>query len=96
MPAYNEYRSYMIGHYNGTTTAHKPLNGGFLVSCHTHCEAQTTGYWSQVTVNGVLMRDAVAAWWADVAAGSATGNHWNVDCQYNANGSPHACNPTCA
>jgi hypothetical protein len=91
--AYQNWRSEFGTKMNGTTTAAAAGNGGFLVSCHTHCEAQSDQGWAEFTVNGVLMRDAVAAWLAaDPAAPSSDNFHW--DCEYNTD-APRTCNPTC-
>jgi hypothetical protein len=78
---------------NGTATAGAPGNGGFIVSCHTHCEAQSDGAWTGFQIGGVTMRDAVAAWMdADPSAPAADNTHY--DCTYNS-ASPHNCNPSC-
>ncbi len=68
-----------------------------MTSCHTHCEAQNDGPWMNFAINGVSMRDAVAAWMtSNAASGGVTpsAENWHFDCTYNAN-APVQCNPTC-
>jgi len=66
----------------------KKVDGLFLVSCHTHCEAHTDNDWMRFQINGVTMPMAVQNWWL------RGDNSHNVDCEYNFD-SPHRCNPTC-
>jgi len=71
-----------------------PGNGGFLDSCHTHVEAGGSLF-SSVTIGGVTMQQAFAAWLADNIAHGGTAPaapHWHKDCEY---GGPAMCNPTC-
>ena len=70
-----------------------PANGGFVVSCHTHCEAQNDGPWTTFAINGVVMRDAVAAWMEATAPASPL---WYTDCAYKGGSAANRqCNPTC-
>ena len=79
-------------------TGNLPGNGGFITSCHAHCEGNTDSYWATVEVGGVVMRDAVAAWMASDAAAAPA---WSVDCHLNVRLPPNPpldarlCNPTC-
>lgn len=92
MTQYNAFRALFITDMNGTTTAGTPGNGGFLVSCHTHCEAQSSA-WQSFEIGGVSISAAVATWMAATSPQPAADNfHW--DCEYNVN-APHQCNPTC-
>jgi hypothetical protein len=78
--------------------ANLPGNGGFITSCHAHCEGNTDSYWMQTLVGGVAMRDAVAAWMASTADAPPA---WSVDCHLNVHLPPspapdaRLCNPTC-
>lgn len=93
MPAYNTYRAAFINDMNATVTAQLMGNGGFLVSCHTHCEAQSSA-WNTFAIGGVTMQQAVTAWMnSGGEEPAAEFFHW--DCQYNVATSPHNCNPTC-
>lgn len=93
MGPYNEYRASFIDDMNVTATAQAAGNGGFIVSCHTHCEAQSSG-WTQFKIGGVSIMEAVGAWIASGSNAPAAEN-WHWDCQYHADSSPHNCNPTC-
>ena len=64
------------------------------MQCHTHCEGQDDPYWLKFTVNGVTMKDAVTGWLMSSGADPAE-KHTYVDCAYNVDSAPHACNPTC-
>jgi len=90
----NSFRTEFGNFMNGSSTSSNPGNGGFIVSCHTHCEAQNDGPWTQFTINGKVMRDAVSDWMdADPSAPAINNFYW--DCQYNADSTPRNCNPTC-
>ena len=39
-----------------------PGNGAFIVSCHTHCEAQTDSDWNKFRIGGLSMQQAVSKW----------------------------------
>ena len=73
-------------------------NGGFITSCHAHCEANTDSYWMGVQVDGVVMRDAVAAWMASPPTAPPA---WHTDCHLNVHvpanppSDARLCNPTC-
>ena len=62
----NNYYLQFIAKMNNTATAMLAQNGAFISSCETHCEALGGG-WASFVVDGVSMRDAVAAWMADPA-----------------------------
>lgn len=94
MGPYNAFRSLFIQDYNTTTTGQAAGNGGFFTSCHTHCEAQSDSGWTGFKIGGVAMRDAVAAWIASDPSTPAAANTY-YDCQYDANGTPRNCNPSC-
>ena len=77
-----------------TATAQSPTNGGFVVSCHTHCEAQSDGPWTTFAIGGVVMRDAVAQWMNAAEAPAAP--MWHTDCAYKGgNITNRQCNPSC-
>ena len=93
------------GHPLALTPPRSPLpsrsangNGGFLTSCHTHCEAQGSDF-TKFAIDGVTMGDAVRAWLASnaAAAGGAAPSapNWHSDCAYDPATSSHQCNPTC-
>jgi hypothetical protein len=92
---YNPYRTSFIVAMNGTATAANPINGGFLTSCHTHCEAQS-GDFAQFSINGVLMWQAVDTW-LNATGTQPAGSNFYWDCAYNATASKGAynCNPSC-
>lgn len=93
-PRLNQWGKRFLNDLQSTGTALSPTNGGFVVSCHTHCEAQNDGPWTTFAIAGVVMRDAVAAWMN--AASNPTTPLWHTDCAY-AGGSVsnRQCNPTC-
>jgi len=73
-----------------------PGSGGFLTSCHTHCEAQGSDL-NVFSVNGLTMGAAARAW---IAANTATPGTlappmWTIDCELPVATTPHRCNPTC-
>ena len=75
-------------------TLSKPGNGAFIHSCHTHCEAQTSAFWT-FAVNNVTMEAATARWWrADVSEPAVA--HTYSPCRYHSRpDEPYKCNPTC-
>lgn len=88
----NNYRSEFITALNGTATAAKNGNAGFLTSCHTHCEAQQDDNYLGNTIDGVTLRDAIYEW-MDADPSSPPTFYW--DCEYNVKGQRKNCNPTC-
>ena len=40
-----------------------PGNGAFIVSCHTHCEAQSDSDFTKFRIGGVSIQQAVSKWW---------------------------------
>lgn len=88
----NNFRAEFIASMNGSATAHKTGNGGFISSCFTHCEAQGNDF-DVFAIGGTIMRDAVTAW-VDSEGKDPADAHFFFDCEYNVN-TPHACNPTC-
>jgi hypothetical protein len=90
---YNPYRAQFIAAMNATNTAGKRGNGGFINSCHTHCEGQGGGY-DTYAIGGITMQQAVTAWWNSAGTAPAVSN-WHWDCQYTTTGAPFQCNPTC-
>lgn len=71
--------------------------GGFISNCHTHCEAQGSGF-DTFAVGGKTMVQAFTAWYqANLASGGkapAAGN-WFFDNDYDPNTATHQTNPTC-
>jgi len=59
----NDYISDFDATLRGSSTFSKAGNGAFVVSCHTHCEAQSDSFWKTFAVNGVTMQEAFSAWW---------------------------------
>ena len=71
-------------------------NGGFITSCHTHCEAQGGGF-DTFMIGNTTMLAAVTNWMAANAAGSGgapAADHTFVDCYYTVTGA-HVCNAHC-
>jgi len=80
-----------------TNKATAPGNGGFVTQCHTHCEAQSDGYFTSFAINGVTMAEAASKWIADniAAKGQApAAGHWAVDIPLSAV-PPYYSNPSC-
>ena len=68
-------------------------SGGFLTSCHTHCEA--LNYFDTFTIGTPSMRDVAAAWiTANQKSGGASKPQWLVDAPYAAV-PPYVTNPSC-
>eukprot|EP01105_Mastigella_eilhardi_P027869 TRINITY_DN8836_c0_g1_i2.p1 TRINITY_DN8836_c0_g1~~TRINITY_DN8836_c0_g1_i2.p1 ORF type:complete len:313 (+),score=60.51 TRINITY_DN8836_c0_g1_i2:304-1242(+) len=65
-------------------------NGAFISSCLTHGISSTA--WEQLTIDGVLLRDAVWKWW--IADGATAADHTHLPCTL-ATTEPYQCNPTC-
>jgi len=56
-----------------------PGSGGFLTSCHTHCEAQGGGF-DTFAIDGSSMRAAAAAWiTANQASAGTSKAQWSID-----------------
>lgn len=92
---FNNYRAEFIASLNLTGTASVAGNGGFLTSCHTHCEAQVDNDYVGFEIGGVSLKQAIYAWMdADPSAPAGENFYW--DCEYNDNSSDWGCNPTCA
>jgi len=68
------------------------LNGMFVESCLEHCAISSNGYY-KYRINGVLVRDAVTAWWDDKPSESG---HVYLPCDLNILGGPRQCNPSCS
>jgi len=77
-------------------TGNSQGNGGFITSCHAHCEGNTDSYWMSMSINGLIMRDAVQNW-MQMSFNSTP--YWHKDCFINIIPSPgpdgRLCNPTC-
>lgn len=72
-----------------------PGSGGFLTSCHTHCEAQQWGF-DDFKIDGSSMRDAAAAWiTANQASAGTSKAQWSIDtaCASPAAAALRACTP---
>lgn len=93
------YRLVQYGHrflndLQETATATRAANGGFIVSCHTHCEAQNDGPWTTFAIGGVVMRDAVTMWMGNATQPKAPA--WYTDCDYKLGTvANRQCNPSC-
>lgn len=92
------YGEYMLNSLSVVNAAKSqaPGSGGFLTSCHTHCEAQGS-YFDAFAVDGTTMGDAARTWLTAVQAGGAAAPaaQWTIDCTLPVATSPHRCNPTC-
>ena len=94
----NPFGDYMQQSFLNTNKA-KSLadgNGGFVNSCHTHCEAQGGGF-DTYKIGDKTMVAAYTAWHnANIATGgkAPAAASWSFDCDYAAGGT-HQCNPTC-
>ena len=68
-------------------------SGGFITSCHTHCEA--LNFFDTFTIGTPSMRDAAAAWIAaNQASGGTSEPQWLIDVPYT-NTTPYVVNPSC-
>ena len=88
-------------HNHHSSNFNRSGNGAFLHSCFTHVEALNRGYWPQIAIGGVTMRDAVDVWYNASVRARATGatlppaaGYTSIDCARPAT-HPYACNPTC-
>lgn len=73
-----------------------PGSGGFLTSCHTHCEAQSSSCFTNFAIGGKTMMKAASAWiQSNQASGGKSAPQWLTDCSYSTT-APYQCNPTCA
>jgi len=95
----NPFGDYMQSSFLSANTA-KSLSagqGGFISSCHTHCEAQG-GAFDTFTVGGKTMVQAYTAWHlANIATGgkAPAAQNWYFDADYDPNSPNHQTNPTC-
>eukprot|EP00462_Mataza_sp_D1_P017136 CAMPEP_0175152716 /NCGR_PEP_ID=MMETSP0087-20121206/19284_1 /TAXON_ID=136419 /ORGANISM="Unknown Unknown, Strain D1" /LENGTH=449 /DNA_ID=CAMNT_0016439211 /DNA_START=148 /DNA_END=1497 /DNA_ORIENTATION=+ len=77
-----------------SATYHRPGNGAFIHSCHTHCEAQSDDFFT-FAVNGVTMQQAVSKWWTSDGTDPSS-DHSYTPCYYkDGPQGPRKCNPTC-
>ena len=67
-------------------------NGAFIHSCHKHCEAESSSFWT-IKIRGVTMQQALGKWWNSNGTDAAS-THSYAPCLYQTS-SPHKCNPTC-
>ena len=65
-------------------------NGVFAYSCYYHV-AEVTGYWNQISVNGVTMRQALTNWY--FSNNEPASKHTYIDCKVK---DDFHCNPTCS
>jgi hypothetical protein len=70
-----------------------PGSGGFLTSCHTHCEAQSDSCFKTFAIDGTTYQQAATNWiQSNQASGGKSKPQWLTDCEYTTN---KPCNPTC-
>ena len=70
-------------------------SGGFLTSCHTHCEAQSNSAFDTFAIGTPSMRDAAASWiTANQASGGTSAPQWLIDVPYTTT-PPYVANPSC-
>ena len=77
----------------GPNSMMRPGNGAFLSSCVTHV-AMGSSLFLDLTIRGVSMSDAIAAWWNASPAAPAAGNTY-LPCELDPSTTTHQCNPTC-
>ncbi len=77
-----------------TGTFVKNGNGAFIYSCHTHCAAISSDWFTSFIIDGVSMERAVSKWWASDSTTPAADNT-HLPCYYNTDRYPRRCNPTC-
>jgi len=65
-------------------------NGIFEYNCHSH-SIEGSRAWELYSVNGVIMRDAVRAWY--FSDNEPSSNHFHTDC---INHESYSCNPVCS
>jgi len=73
-----------------TEAFHNRGNGIFAYSCYYH-DAEITGHWNKIAVDGVTMREAMTKWYLSKDEDASLHTHY--DCRINGN---FLCNPTCA
>jgi hypothetical protein len=92
---FSEYMTTSIQFVNAAKSK-APGNGGFLTSCHTHCEAQGSGF-DTFRIGNATMFSQVTAWMAansNPSTPAPSSSFWSVDCFYTTTGN-HVCNPSC-
>ncbi|KAL1511868.1 hypothetical protein AB1Y20_005152 [Prymnesium parvum] len=80
-------------------------SGAFLHSCHTHCAAVKSPAYHTLASGGVLLHEAIGAWWRSLAAPQPAAQHtYASPCEYATVRrqlpgvvlpEPRQCNPTC-
>ena len=90
----NDYATSFLDDVDAATVQ-RPGNGIFAHSCHLHCEAISLSFFA-ITIDGVIMRDAVYNWWNADPTSPASG-HTYLPCLYatGTNETDRRCNPTC-
>jgi len=73
-----------------TDAFHNRGNGIYAYSCHYH-DAEITGHWNKITIDGVSMRKAVTKWY--YSKDEDAKKHTYIDCKIDGD---FMCNPTCA
>jgi len=89
----NSFAQSMVAQFDESQTSSNDGNGGFINSCHDHCEAQNNRAFTNIGISGVSIQQAVSQWWN--SNDEPAEKHWYYDCFYNGNSLPRACNPTC-
>ena len=91
---FNNYADNFMAAMWEAPTFTKPGNGAFIHSCHLHCEA-SSGFYDQIAVNGVVMKDAVYKWWHSAVDTPALNNTY-LPCHLKTGTvTNRKCNPTC-
>jgi hypothetical protein len=73
----------------------KKTDGFALESCWTHCQMWSDFVWSTYAINGHLVRDVVAKWWAQLNGGGVPSVQWRLlDCNITTVGQ-QSCNNMC-
>jgi O-palmitoleoyl-L-serine hydrolase len=86
----NRFHDTMLSELKSTPSFHdEAQNGAFIHSCWSHCWAQSSKWWSRITVGGRSMAQAVGDWFFGRSARNV-----HIDCKYAAR-PPYACNPSC-
>ena len=93
---YLPFGEHMTNFFKTSKKALTPGNGGFLTSCHTHCDAMYDNPFTENIVGGKSMSQATHEWYAvNTAATPPLPPLWAIDCAYSTMPGNELCNPTC-
>ena len=86
MGTMNKYIDDFVAALKATKTFASPGNGGFIHSCHSHCDG-ISGGWPNFKIDNTSMGAVARAWWDSDGTDSAA-KHTKLPCRYNENSRP--------